>query len=122
MEHANRRRSMPPVKWFWPVFAAGLIAASPGRANTYLVIGGTLTGVTSTASNQPAFSVRVSGGSTNLCSGQWIQFSQADAPDADTFKRAYAAALVALTAGTPVSIYNYIDTTCVRAGYLQLGQ
>ena len=89
-------------------------------AGAYLVQGGIVTKISSTNANLSAFAIQVSGGSVNTCASIWINFNQADAPDAATFTRAYAAALLALTTGVPVQIYNYYDTTCQRAGLVEL--
>jgi len=96
-------------------------AGGTALAGAYLVTGGTVTQVANTSGNNPAFVVLVTGGTSNTCPATWIIFSQADAPDAATFQRAYAAAMVALTTGVSVSIYNYADATCNHASYLQLG-
>ena len=91
-------------------------------AGAYLVQGGTVKKVGSTNANATSFVIQVSGGSVNTCGSTWINFNQADAPDAATFARAYASALLALTSQTPVVIFNYFDTTCQRAGYIELDQ
>jgi hypothetical protein len=87
----------------------------------YVVTGATITHVTNTSGNAAAFSITVSGG-TGSCAGSTITFLQTAAPDADTFKRAYVAALMALSVGLHVTVYNYTDTTCNLASYIDVYQ
>lgn len=105
---------------FIGVFFALLFPGMQAFAGAYLVQGGTVTNITSTSGNTASFGIQVSGGSVNTCVATWINFNQADSPDADTFKRAYAAALLAYTIGRPVNIYNYVDSTCQHASYVEL--
>jgi hypothetical protein len=90
-------------------------------AGSYIVTSATITAVISTSGNTAAFVVETQGGTRTCTGGIQITFNQSDSPDADTFKRAYAAALVALTTGIHVTIYNYQASTCGHASYLQLG-
>ena len=109
------------LKRLWLIgLLASSLAGVQALAGVYLVQGGTITHVTSTNGNTASFAVQVTGGSVNSCVGVWINFNQVDAADADTFKRAFAAALLAYTTGNQVLIYNYLDTTCQRAGYIEL--
>ncbi len=85
-----------------------------------LVFGGRLVGLTNTTSNSSIFAIKVTGGSLNLCSTTWISFPVSAAADADTHKRAYAAALTALTTGMPVRIHNYASDSCGAAQYIEL--
>jgi hypothetical protein len=48
-------------------------------------------------------------------------FHVATAPDRDTHKRAYAAALLAPTTRMTVAIYNYANNNCDGASYIELG-
>lgn len=88
----------------------------------YIVTGATVIHVSSTNGNTTSFQVMVSGG-TGPCTsvtGTWVVFPLAAAPDADTHKRTYAAALLALTTGMRVTLYNYADDNCVGASYVDL--
>ena len=100
----------------------GLLAPAVNAAGASLVSVGTITQVTNTSGNGPVFAVQVVGGINNTCLNQWIYFNQSDAPDLATFQRAYANALLALTTGIPVTIYNYSDASCGHASYIGLGQ
>ena len=91
-------------------------------AGTNLVQNAIITEVSNTSSNTPNFSVKTSGGTGVCTGGQWIVFSLEDASDAATHQRAYASALLALSAGLKVRIYNYIDGTCQHAGYIELSK
>lgn len=84
-----------------------------------IVVGAQLIRITNTSSNTNAFSIMVSGGTLNLCGSSWINFP-ASATDAESYKRAYAAALVALTTGAPIRVYNYQSNTCETASYIEL--
>ena len=103
-------------------FAAvlALLMLSSTAVADYLVTDGTVVGVANTSSNQANFGVLVTGGSGNLCDGVYIEFPEADAANKEAHARAYATALAALTAGLPVRIYNYVDSTCSRASYIEI--
>lgn len=83
-------------------------------SGTWLVQGGTVTDVANTINDTDNFAIRVTGGTTNLCSN-WITFPKAEAADPETHERAYATALTALTTGVKVNIYNYDDSSCDKA-------
>jgi len=98
--------------------AAGVMHnSSASAAGGYVVNDATVINIANTNGNTPAFVVTVTGG-TGPCAGTNITFTQSAAVDADTFKRAYAAALLAFTTGSTVSIYNYGDTSCTNATYI----
>lgn len=103
------------------LLAVALGMSGPSLAAGYIVSSATVTMLTSTASNLTAFVVATTGGTGSCTGGAQITFNQSDSPDADTFKRAYAALLMAFTTGAKVSIYNYQDNTCNHASYVQLG-
>lgn len=86
-----------------------------------LVVGGTVVKVTNTSNNASVFAIQVSGGTSNSCTGGWVTFSLAAAADADAHKRAYAAALLALTTGLPVRVHNYQGNDCGTAAYIEVG-
>lgn len=101
---------------------ATLALAIVGNASAGdLVTGGTLAKVTNTASNGLNFSVFVTGGTNNLCTGGWITFPLSAAPDVQAHQRAYAAALLAMSTGAPVRIHNYQGNSCVGASYIEIG-
>lgn len=97
-----------------------LTAAASANAG-YLVQNGTITRVYNTSNNQNAFAVNVQGG-TGPCTSTVIVFPLSAAADADTHKRAYAAALMAFAMGLQVSIYNYTNDTCTIASYIDVSQ
>jgi hypothetical protein len=103
------------------VFAFMMVGGSVRvlAAGAYIVQGATITNIMSTNGNGDAFAIITSGGSGS-CANTEVYFPQSAAPDADTFKRAYAAALTAITTGMRVSIYNYTDSTCLTASYVQI--
>jgi Family of unknown function (DUF5992) len=86
----------------------------------YVIQGATIVNVGSTNGNAAQFHVVVTGGA-GPCVGQTILFHISNAPDADTHKRAYAAALLALAMGYRVNIYNYTDNNCAGASYIDIG-
>ena len=100
--------------------ALTLAASNVTAAGSYLVTDGTIDGIANTSNNQASFAVRVSGGSNNLCDGTYIVFPEADSPNKESHARAYATALTALTAGLPVRVYSYIDSSCGRAAYIEI--
>lgn len=87
----------------------------------YVLTGGTLTGVTNTASNAPQFGVIANGGG-GPCVGQWILFPRDATPDVENYKRAFALAVLAHTTGSKVNIYNYENDACNRAVYIELAK
>jgi hypothetical protein len=108
------------------VLTSALLLAACQLPNTswaqkYITQGGTITWMSNTASNTQSFTVAISGGG-ETCINNQATFNLADSPDAATFQRAYAAALLALVTGMPVYIYNYQDTTCNHASYVGLNQ
>jgi Family of unknown function (DUF5992) len=104
-------------------FLVALVAASCAMAGSAvagdLALNARVVRVANTGNNSTVFSVAVSGGSLNLCSG-WITFPVSAAPDADTHKRAYAAALLALSSGMLVRVHNYSSDSCEGASYIDL--
>jgi hypothetical protein len=96
--------------------------ASASAQAAHIVQDATIIRVSSTNGNTASFQVMVAGG-TGPCtslSGTWVVFPVAAAPHADTHKRAYAAALLALTTGMRVVLYNYTDDNCVLASYVDV--
>lgn len=98
------------------VCMAAAMTAEPGD----LVTGGRVVRVANTGNNSSVFSVEVAGGSQNLCANGWITFPVSAASDPEIHKRAYAAALVALTTGMPVRVHNYHSNSCDAASYIEL--
>ena len=104
----------------WAVAATICMAAvTPAKAGD-LVIGGRVVRVANTGNNASVFSVWVDGGSQNLCGSGWITFPASAVTDPEIHKRAYAAALLALTTGMPVRVYNYQGDSCDAASYIEL--
>jgi Family of unknown function (DUF5992) len=104
-----------------PVAVIALLLGTTAQAG-YLITDATITDVYNTASNQTSFAVAVQGGS-GPCSGSAnIVFPLSAAPDADTLKRAYAAALMAFALGLHVSIHNYSSDACTGASYIRVSQ
>lgn|SRR5690606_23116595 len=85
-----------------------------------LVVNGRITKVTNTYFNEASFAITVVGGSNNLCPGV-ITFPLSAAANADAHNRAYAAALLALTTGQPVRVYNYNGNSCDQASFIEIG-
>jgi hypothetical protein len=89
----------------------------------YLAVGVTVTKVSNTNSNDQSFVVTFTGGTGPCTSGTgstFVIFPLSAAPDADTHKRAYAAALLALTTGMRVTLYNYTSDSCTGASYIEV--
>jgi hypothetical protein len=97
-----------------------VLTSRVASAGEYIVDGARVVSVANTASNQTVFIVKTSGGTGACTNGSWITFSPASAPDADTYKRAYTAALLAFTTGALVKIYNYSSGTCDGASFIEL--
>jgi hypothetical protein len=72
--------------------------------------------------NQTKFAVAVSGGTGPCTGGVWITFPASAAPDLEAHKRAYSAALVALTTAMKVTNYNYNDNNCAGASYIEVSR
>lgn len=101
--------------------ASLLMTSLAQAAGGYLVTGATVSNVFNTSANLPQFAITVAGG-TGPCANTTIVFPQSSAPDADTFKRAYAQVLLALTNGMHINVYNFTDVTCNFASYINLYQ
>lgn len=103
------------------VISFGLLVCESAQAG-YIVVGATVTHVSSTNGNNQAFQVQVAGG-TGPCAnatGSWVIFPLSAAADADAHKRAYAAALLALTTGMRVTFVNYSNDSCNGASYVDI--
>jgi len=85
----------------------------------YLISNATISTVYNVSSNSNSFALAIAGG-TGVCAGTLIVFPVTSAPDADTHKRAYAAALLAFAMGKTVTIYNYANDSCSGASYIQV--
>jgi len=92
---------------------------SQAQAAEYLVSQATVTSVTNTGDNLSLFVVRTTGGS-GPCAGSYTMFYLNRAADADAHKRAFALATTALITGKKVTIYNYVDSNCSNAAYIEL--
>jgi hypothetical protein len=102
------------------LMGCGLFCAS-ARAGQ-IVTGATVIHVSSTNGNTTAFQVLVAGG-VGVCTsetGTWIVFPLSAAADADTHKRTYAAALLALATGMRVNLHNYASDSCTGASYVDV--
>ena len=108
---------------FRPTLALAACALFSTNAQAgYVATDATVLRVSSTNGNTASFQVMVAGG-TGPCtsvSGIWVVFPLSAAPDADTHKRAYAAALLALATGMSVTLYNYTNDNCVLASYVDV--
>ena len=103
--------------------ACAITMVTCAEANAgYLVSNATITHVANTAGNYSVFVVQVAGGTGPCANGAtiWITFPVSAAPDADTHRRAYSAAMTALVTGMHVSIYNYTNDNCDGASYIDL--
>lgn len=108
------------MKYGRTIVAVLAMTAAMSASADYLVKDGMITGIASTSNNQAVFAIRVSGGTDNICEGTYISFPEVDAANKEAHARAYATALTALTAGLPVRIYNYVDSTCEHASYIEI--
>lgn len=97
-----------------------LFAFGSASAGEYIADGARVVSVANTGSNQSVFVLKTSGGTGMCTNGTWITFSPATSADVDTFKRAYAAALLAFSTGSLVRIYNYSGASCDGASFIEL--
>lgn len=105
----------------WAATAAICMGTATSAVAGDLVMGGRIVRIANTGNNLDVFSIEVSGGSLNLCGSGWITFPVSASPNsADIHKRAYAAALTALTTGMTVRVYNYHNNSCDSASYIEL--
>ena len=86
----------------------------------YLIQGATIVSVTNTANQSQAFAVYFTGGAGICASSGQIVFPQSAAVDADTFKRAYAAALAGAVTKARFDAFDYAGTNCSNAGFIQV--
>ena len=98
---------------------ATLVSLNVLAGGEYIVVEGTVTSVANTGSNLENFVVRTTGGS-GICTSS--RFPLSSAPNKGVHDRAYAAALLALTTGMEVTIYNYEDNSCEKAVYLSIAK
>ncbi|MBM0105754.1 hypothetical protein JM946_13515 [Steroidobacter sp. S1-65] len=109
------------MKAMLSVFVAAIcVGASTPALCGDLVIGGRVVRVANTGNNASVFSVEIAGGSPNLCANGWITFPVSASSDPEIHKRAYAAALLALTTGMPVRVHNYHSNSCDAASYIEV--
>jgi hypothetical protein len=99
---------------------ATICIGMPATAGS-LVTNATITKILNTSGNQTQFAIVVSGG-TGRCANTVIYFPVSAAVDADTHKRAYSAALLALATGMKISAWNYSGNNCEGAAYIDVGQ
>jgi hypothetical protein len=99
---------------------SALIAPLRQAVVAYLAFDAKITRVANTSSNNSSFSVLVTGGTGPCTNGGWISFPVSIAPDPDTHKRAYAAALLALTTGMSLRIHIYTNDDCHAATYIEI--
>lgn len=93
-----------------------LFGSYPAEAG-FIASESTITSIKNVTGNMPQFAVFVTGG-TGPCLNTWVVFPVSAAPDADTHKRAYATAMMAIALGMHVIIYNYTDDSCLGASYI----
>lgn len=122
-----RKRGMRVIAGM--LLVALISAAANAGTGGWLVQGGTISVVESTSGNSASFAIIMPTGTfySSTCktggSPGFIQFLQSDAPDSNTFERAYTIALIAQQTGSTVSVYSYLDeTSCYHAGFIQIGQ
>lgn len=101
------------------ILLLSLLCASSSFAGTYVAEQVTITKIANSDANQDTFMLWLSDGS-GTCANAYVKFPVADAGNADIHKRAYSTALAAFTTGLKVSVYNYHDTTCMRASYIEV--
>lgn len=115
MKLYRTRAVMRSVATLSLVFVGALLSATAQAGS--IVSDGYVSIIENTSGNQALFTIKVTGG-TGPCVGQTISFPVWAAPDADTHKRAYAAAMLAFSLGYRVSVWNYVDNTCTSAAYI----
>jgi hypothetical protein len=99
-----------------------LIAASNIAYADRLVAGARIVYVGNTRSaSDPSFVVRTEGGTGPCANSSWIFFYPSGASNADIQKRAYTAAMLALTTGMLVDI-EAVDASCGGAYFISVYQ
>lgn len=104
----------------------GVALSQPASADNFVTTG-TINVLTNTRNGGDApFVLSVAGG-TGACAISWIGFYRTDFPDADSFKRAFAIAMLAYVTGKTVSISsslypapNAANGDCWHANYIQV--
>ena len=87
-----------------------------------LVLGAQIVKVANTRDNvADSFIVITQGGSGPCSSASFITFAATGAYNTETLKRAYAAALLAFSTGSPVTINNPSNNACDGAVYIEIG-
>src|ERR1700733_569117 len=86
-----------------------------------LVTGGTVTAVSSVASDTLEFSVKTTGGANgDPCTAVDFVLSSMPSSDASSWQRAYATALLAFTTGSQVWITGYSGSACTGAVQIEI--
>lgn len=98
-----------------------LLVVISGRlvANEWVATDSTVAQIANTNVNGRNFSIITLGGS-GPCAGKLIIFPESDASGVEAHQRAYATALMALSMGMRVSIYNYYSSSCDRASFIAI--
>jgi hypothetical protein len=96
-----------------------LLVVPSAKAGGMVLSDGLITSVTNTSGNGSHFSVGISGGA-GVCAGRTLRFSQSSAGNEEVFKRAYAAALTAISAGLLVDVYSYKSLTCTSPSWIRI--
>jgi hypothetical protein len=103
------------------LLATGILAALIGGtagAGTLVADAVVTTVFNSRVENDSSFVVYTQGGTGPCTNGLVIAFYPTGGSDADKVRRAYAAALLALTTGYRVTISNDNNTTCTAAVHI----
>ena len=83
---------------------------------------GTVVRISNISFDQDQFAVWIAG--TGPCAtadgSMLILFPVSAAKNADSLKRAYANALTAYSLGKPVFVYNYVNSSCAAATFIEI--
>ncbi len=96
-----------------------LFVVPSAKARGRVLTGGRITAVTNTTGNTSVFTIKTIGG-TGICANKGIKFSQSSGKNEEVFKRAYAAALTAISAGLLVDVYTYGTLNCTTPSWIRI--
>lgn len=117
----NSRKPTRSVRLAMPAVAAACLGCPVAQAG-YIAQGAVIKQLSNMGGNANAFGVEIVGGSgpSSSSTSAWIWFPVGAAPDGPTHQRAYAAAMMAMSMGLRVKIFNYSSDDCNNASFISI--
>ena len=97
---------VPPMRRFLLAWVGCMVSVAPGTSYADVMAQGGITRLDSTTSTTGSFVMEVDGPGGYVCNGNPWTIAASNFPDADSFKRFFALAMLALSQGYTVVVYN----------------